>query len=658
MGGRPSGLTDIGADPLRHELARFLAGGDEVLAFFTPEAAEHVEAMAAAILTLEREGPGEAGVAALFRAVHTLKGAAYLVGCHPVGELAHDLEDLLAAVREGRASLTPAALDVALAVADTLRHMLDPAGAEGIDLTAAVARVRQRLADLLGPLPSAPAPHATARASGMPERWPPSLGVAPDPGDVRPTGRRTIRVPLDRLDALIERVGQLAVACRALEGRLGALDRHRDVLLASRARLGQAATDLQRRQREESRPARHETKDDVEDLARRVAEVASDVTEVQLELAALGRAARADLAQLRGLTDEVRAGLGRARLVSIGGLYSRFVRQGREAARSSGKAVRIETSGEAIELDASVLEHVVDPLLHLVQNAVAHGIESPEERHARGKAATGTVTLSAARRGAFVVVEVADDGRGLDPEHLRRRAVSAGFLSFAQASALTDREALELIFRPGFSTADEVTPTAGRGVGMDVVRTDVGRANGEIEVATAPGVGTRFTLRLPLTGLVTGSGAGARGGAGEQDDTHFRAAGGAGAARRRVLLVDDSISVRTLVGRMLGQAGFEVTTAPDGAEALARLGEASFDVMVTDLEMPRLDGHALLEDVRRHPGTRELPVVILTTHAGDRHRALARRLGVEHYVTKPVAEGTLARLVGSLVEETAMGRRS
>src|SRR3989442_3037958 len=156
-----------------------------------------------------------------------------------------------------------------------------------------------------------------------------------------------------------------------------------------------------------------------------------------------------------------------------------------------------------VGLDASTIQQVVRPLLRLVQTAVAHGRENPDERRARGKPAAGTVSLSASHRGAFVVIEVIDDGRGIDADRLRRRAVAQGFIRAEAAATMSDHDALELIFRPGFSTAAEVTTTAGRGVGMDVVRTNIGRLNGEVEVSTELGAGTRFTLRLPLTVLVT-----------------------------------------------------------------------------------------------------------------------------------------------------------
>jgi len=640
-----------------------------------------------------------------------------------------------------------------------------------------------------------------------------------DPAPAR-VGRQTIRVALDRLDALMDLVGELVIARSALERRLGEIDRLGEVLFASRARLGQAVADVERRSLEARLPSRRargpledeharprsvaelfaelefDRYDDLTLFARSVSEIASDIAEVHTELASLGRSVREDVGLVHRLTGEVRAGLGRARLVPIGSLYTRFARQGQEAARAASKSVRIETSGESVELDASVIEQIVDPLLHLAQNAVAHGIEEPDERQAAGKPAAGVVSLTASHRGAFVVVEVADDGRGIDVDRLRRRAVAQGFVTSEVATAMSDKDALDLIFRPGFSTAAEVTTTAGRGVGMDIVRTNVGRLNGEVEVSTEPGAGTRFSLRLPLTVLVTEAllvraagealavpvnavhviatlgpsecriteegeaaliedrwlpmvrldralglpepgaaerlqvlalrgggglfacvvdqvlhkeeivvkplgafldGVGPYAGAtvaadgrvtllldpvrlgelatrptpptrarmatpaaslgtdghGEAGDAAHR---GGRAGKARVLLVDDSISVRKFVAQMLEKAGFEVATAADGAEAMARLGERDFDVLVTDLEMPRLNGYELLEDVRRRAGTRDLPVVILTTRSGEKHQHLARRLGVNHYMTKPVIEDAFVRLVESLAPRNGTER--
>jgi chemosensory pili system protein ChpA (sensor histidine kinase/response regulator) len=408
-----------------------------------------------------------------------------------------------------------------------------------------------------------------------------------------------------------------------------------------------------------------------------------------------------------------------------------------------------------------------------VRNAADHGLEMPAERLAAGKPERGTIRLSARHEGGHIIIEVADDGRGIDADAVKTAAVKGNFVTPAALAELSERDVLDLIFLPGFSTAPAVTTAAGRGVGMDVVRTNVGRLGGDVDVETTPGQGTRFTIRLPLTVAISDAllvrvgsevvgipvpvvkamvrvgpediqqadgresveiegqavdlrrlehvlqvpslhpggrrpvvavrtgrrtlalavdallgkedvviktlgafldGVGPFGGAtvsGEGRvilllDPVRLLEGAAGllttpaiaalpashpatpGARRRVLLVDDSVSVRKFVGQMLERAGFAVATANDGADALQRLVDERFDVVVTDLEMPRLNGYELIRDIKRRPASRHTPIVVLTTRAGEKHVGLAQQLGVDHYATKPVDEQAFVRLVDSL----------
>jgi chemosensory pili system protein ChpA (sensor histidine kinase/response regulator) len=507
-----------------------------------------------------------------------------------------------------------------------------------------------------------------------------------------------------------------------------------------------------------------------------VAELSADLAEVQTQVGGLIRTIWEDTAQIQRLTGHLKTEITGARMVPVARLFARFGRQVREAARAAGKTVTLEVSGETVEMDSSIAEAIADPLLHLVQNAITHGIEPEDERQARGKPGAGTIRLRAAHRGAFVHIEVEDDGRGIDVELLKAAAVRQGFLPSEAVAGLSPHEALDLMFLPGFSTAPVVTTVSGRGVGMDVVRTNVSRLGGEIDVETEPGAGTCFTLRLPLTVVIsdalmirTGSetlaipvsavrmilnvrpGAIQSGGGQErvrvddrmvdllrldrllaltpgvareripvvvlrsggtslavavdelggkeevvikslgaflQGSSPFTGAtisgegrvillldparlvalaeglsrapvagtpraaepgpGPAAEAARRVLLVDDSISVRRFVGHMLERAGFHVITANDGAEALRYLTDTPVHAVITDLEMPRVNGYELIEDLRRRPATRDLPIVVLTTRAGEKHLNLARRLGVKHYVSKPVDEHVFVRLIASL----------
>jgi len=440
-------------------------------------------------------------------------------------------------------------------------------------------------------------------------------------------------------------------------------------------------------------------------------------------------------------------------------------------------------SGAAVEIDSAIIEQIADPLLHLVQNAIAHGLETEDERRGAGKPAEGTIHLRAHHENGAVLVEVEDDGRGIDVEGLRTHAAGRGLITAEAAPLLSDHEVLSLIFLPGFTTARQVTAASGRGIGLDVVRTNVARINGDVEVTTRPGAGTRFRIRIPLTVLISDALLVGVGGetfavplntvtqvmtvaperiqsAGEKemvwvrdqlvdlirldrylalpvaaprrevtllvlrsggrslavavDDLHgkdelvIKRLGGFPAgvgpfssgtisaegrvilvlnparllppsgglspfaesrvrveperppaevrrprtdAARRFLLVDDSISVRKFVGQMLERSGFEVVTASNGAEALQRLEHTAIHAVITDLEMPNGNGYELIENLRRRPSTRDLPIVILTTRSGDKHQELARRLGVEHYLTKPVDEAAFVALMASLVPE-------
>jgi chemosensory pili system protein ChpA (sensor histidine kinase/response regulator) len=773
--------TPVGRD-------RAVGENEDILAYFAPEAAEHLETMTRALLALERSGRDEEELQSLFRAVHTLKGAAYTVGVTPVGDLAHRLEDLLVAVREARQPLTPAVVEAAFVGVDALRGLVGVGGAPTAEAESAAAHASARIAALTTGEPEPPAA-PEPRLAPMVSR----PAAAGDRGAA--AAGPFIRVSLDRLDVVMNQVGELVIARSRLDRRLRELDRVGELLQFSRTRMAKAIEGVRPHNPDHSRSVgageirilrpdpifaelEFDRYDDFDILARSVAELSADLGEVQAEVGGLIRSIWDDTAQIQRLTGSLRTEITRARMVRVGRLFTRFARQVREAARAAGKVVAFEVHGESVELDNSVIDQIADPLLHLVQNAITHGIEPDGERQALGKPVPGTVRLSATHRGAFVHIEVEDDGRGIDVERLEAEAVRQGFLPPDEVAQLSPREALNLVFLPGFSTAPVVTTAAGRGVGMDVVRTNVTRLNGEIDVETEPGVGTRFRLKLPLTVVVSDAltvhaggqslaialnavrlvlavrreeirvvgrtemvrvdgewvdlvhlprllgmapdrprerlpvvvlraggaalavavdelggkeeivikslggyprGLGPFTGATISGDGRVtlvldptrllelaeRAARGAGPkaegrqpmaegpivaspAERRILLVDDSISVRKFVGHMLERAGFRVLTATDGVEALQQLTETPVDTVITDLEMPRLNGYELIEDLRRRPATRHLPVVVLTTRAGEKHWALARRLGVEHYVSKPVDEQAFVRLLRSI----------
>ncbi len=770
---------------------------DDALAYFVPEAADLLDIMSRSLLALEHGQGGEDDIATLFRAIHTLKGAAYVVGHVRVGDLAHRIEDVLAAVRNTRGSLGVAAIDAIHAAVEAARCLL------GLTDVVSLENVTQVHEQALARLATATPPAATGiRDAGAPapSSIPPAEPVSPAPLAAAP-GAAPSRGSIAgmRLDLLVNLAGELVAARRRLEGRLRELERVGEVLSLSRTRMAKAVGEFEELQGSgfdfltgQGEPQSAIVKkskpdplfaeldldrfDHVDMVGRSLAEITADLAVAQTQVAGLARGLSEDTGWIQRLTGTLRSEITRARLVPVGRMFARVARQVREAASAAGKSVALEVTGESVEVDSAIVEQMTAPILHLLQNAITHGIEREDERRARGKPAQGKISLRASHRGGSIHIEMSDDGRGIDVERLKAEAVRRGLVPPEVARLMDGTEALELIFQPGLSTASAVTPSAGRGVGLDVVRTTVGRLNGEVAVASEAGAGTRFTIRLPLTVLVSeallvrvgseilaipvnavkrivavpcdeveragraervrvedqpldllrldrllgltpdeerarlcvvalraagrpvalavdellgkeeivvrglgeflGS-VGPFGGATLSDEgriillldparlleTPGASAAAAVPARaeppitpaapaeppgpRRILLVDDSISVRKFVGQMLERAGFAVITAADGVEGLQVLEETPVDAVITDLEMPRLNGFELIQELRRRAVTRDLPIVVLTTRVGAKHLNLARWLGVTDYVAKPVDEPAFLRLMDS-----------
>jgi chemosensory pili system protein ChpA (sensor histidine kinase/response regulator) len=802
-----NGLDAPPATPFLSEERRSARG--DLPDYFRVEASEHLDTIATALLALEQRGRSDEDLATLLRALHTLKGAAYVLGCRTLGDVAHQLEEVLATVREARIALTPSIIETLFLGVNALRALL---GSEGptSDSLDAFTRAVTELASAPTTSPSAspdlteaPADVAVTRSDASPAPSSSASAGAHPPS----LGRLGIRVTPERLDSLMNLTAELVITRNRLDRHLLRFKHLAELQSASVARIGTVAKDIDRERHDGKLPGGQrldaapdlpfdglselaveleiERDEQLDVVSRRLTEISADLSEVQSAFAVSVRSAVTDVAQLQRLMGRLRSEITRARMIPIGTLLGRIGPLVREASRMAGKDVRLQVSGESVVVDTGVIEQITDALLHLVQNAVTHGLESSEERCAQGKPPHGTIRVSAKHQAGFICVEVDDDGRGVDIGQLKVQAVERGFLDAAVAARLTDSEALDLIFLPGLSTAPLVTTVAGRGVGMDVVRTNVARLNGQVTVETHARAGTRFTLRVPLTiasseVLLVRIGSevlgfplsavqrvltlrpetiesldgierlrigeelvevirleraldispteappelsvvvlGARGRAwavvvtellGQEDSVikplgsfleeagpwagamisaegriillldpsrlveprvvGFRAVTsgtvrplteevGSGAGlpsreARRLLLVDDSISVRKAIGHMLEKAGFQVVTASDGVEALEHLGELSFNAVITDLEMPRLNGFQLIQDLRRRPATRNIPVVVLTTRAGAQHLNLARWLGVEHYLSKPVDEAAFVRLMESLASPEA-----
>ena len=348
-----------------------------------------------------------------------------------------------------------------------------------------------------------------------------------------------MRISLERLDRMMNAVGELVINRTRMLGRLSELAKLVEILNFSKSRLSGKVGRLSGKARIQShssdpKPGSHaaakgyfprpfleicrrswskiwrefsdlemDRYDDFNILSRSLTEISADITEVLAQLEGFMGRVDSDIDEFTKLAHHLQDEITAARMVPIGNLYTRLSRTVRDASKAAGKPVELLLEGAETELDNNIIQHISDPLIHLVRNAVAHGLESPIARRDAGKSEKGRVEVRAYHRGNHIFIEVEDDGRGIDYEDVRRHVMESGALSPLAAAELSERELREFLFRPGFTTASSMTELAGRGVGLDVVRANVHALNGEIEVRSELGRGACFTVKVPLTLIIS-----------------------------------------------------------------------------------------------------------------------------------------------------------
>ncbi|MEX0179758.1 MULTISPECIES: Hpt domain-containing protein [unclassified Stenotrophomonas] len=744
-----------------------------------------------------REAPQDReALAGLQRDLHTLKGGARMAGINAIGDLGHSIESLLEAVAAGRTEIERRDVQLLERGFDRLHQLLTRTGEH---------RIVEPAQDLLDAFEArtttdiAAASAAAAAAAVEAEQSPqvtsalavvdaplsaplPVEGSTEEDPLARPQ-QEQVRVRADLLDRLVNHAGEVAIYRSRLEQQLGAFRGAMGELERTNARLRDQLRRLDleteaqivaRYQREQDQadhkfdPLELDRFSTLQQLSRALNESAADLGGLQGVLDDLSRQYDSLLQQQSRVSSELQDGLMRARMVPFDGLVPRLRRVVRQAGMDTGKQVHLTLEGTHGELDRNVLDRMVAPLEHMLRNSVAHGLEAPEQRRAAGKPEEGEIAIRLHREGSEIVLDVADDGAGLDREAIRRRAIERGLLpADAQPS---EQELDNLIFASGFSTADQVSQLAGRGVGMDVVGNEVRQLGGSVDIQSVRGQGVRFTLRLPQTLAVTQAvfvqigettfavPVASVSGIGRLSHERFEAAdrsyryGGedyplydlgslvgqaparadgqaqvplllvrAGDLRaavaidqvlgnrevvvkpvglqiasvpgiygatitgdgrvvvildvaplvRRflanptapvlvnaprqerqvplVMVVDDSLTMRKVTGRILERHNFEVSVARDGVEALEQLEERVPDLMLLDIEMPRMDGYELATAMRADPRYKDVPIVMITSRSGDKHRQRAFEIGVQRYLGKPYQELDLMRNVYDLL---------
>ena len=498
---------------------------------FIAEAEEHIANLESGLLRLEQGGDG-AVIAELFRSAHTLKGSAGAAGLTGMSQLAHAMENLLDQVRNGTKAVTAELIDALLMGVDLLRAMVValhqdaplPDAAPLIRQLTALAQQTpnalqrdelaapsQRATEVIVTLnifikPECPMPAARAfQAYLAMSRYGEVVSLEPPVSEIQ-AGRVKYR-----LDAQVRFPDEAALA--ELERELSRFD---DVVVEmQRQQEGQRVREIVVPPSAAETPTAAPTElQSVRVSVEQMDALLNLVGELVIERARLERGVRrvtefhgnGIAEELQGVTERIsrivgqlQEALTRTRMVPLSVVFGRFPRLVRELARSMGKRVQLRIEGEDTEIDRALVEKLNECLVHLVRNALDHGIEPPDERIASGKPPEGVVELMASQSEGSVIVVVRDDGRGIDPDKVRRKAVERGWLSEEQAAALSDDDALRLIFRPGFSTKEQVSEVSGRGVGMDVVKNALEQIGGTVDIQSTVGGGTTVTLRLPLT---------------------------------------------------------------------------------------------------------------------------------------------------------------
>jgi chemosensory pili system protein ChpA (sensor histidine kinase/response regulator) len=780
----------------------------DLLEVFGNEAQDHLAVMSAAISRLAEAPDDDEALAEVRRSAHTLKGAAAMVGLRTISTLAHRMEDLLGAIAEGTVPATPDVPLLLLAATDRLHAVVlgeaPPATALPADLAARFDEMLGRPRVSAQPARSTPARRRPAQAAAHQERRR-ATGADRRSGGERRAGAQSVRVQVSRLDEIIGLQGEVIISRSAFEQQVAELGRQVAQLDASLDRLSrtwmrfEAETlagggPLAARASAGAQPADASLPAGFDELefdrytewhvlSRQLTEAAADLVEGQRQLHETLGATERESTRLRRSTQDLQDRLMRLRMVPLSTLSTRLDRIVRVTAQEDGKDVAFVMEGGDVAIDKPLLDRLADPLLHLLRNAIDHGVEESAVRAAAGKPERATVRVAARYEGSQALVEVIDDGAGLDHEAIRAKARRTGRLSRGRAAAATSEELEALIFETGFSTRARVTELSGRGVGLDAVRAAVRELNGTIEVRTEAGLGTTFAIRLPLTLALSrvvmvrsgdetfavpvtaidqvirvgaddleGQGrtlalrsddgeaphdavwladavggqaptaptatggalllkggrriallvdelldtrevvvrllgrglAGVPGLAGATvladgrvvlilDAESLLAAAQASSPRRperaavpsragdqlRVLIVDDSVSVRHVLASLAARAGWDAVQARDGMEALDLLTADVLrpHVILSDIEMPRMDGFELTSAVRADPALAETPIVLITSRSGDKHRARAFDLGVDDYLVKPFQESELIDLVGRLAWRTAPGNR-
>ncbi|MGM0677487.1 MAG: Hpt domain-containing protein, partial [Pseudomonadota bacterium] len=783
---------------------------DELMDIFLEEASDILNEVDSTLERWSEDLNDQALINAFQRQLHTLKGGARMAGITAIADLSHALESLMIAISEGEREAQSSMLETVHQGVDRLTSMVEraqrgepvPVAPELVaqlhDMRA--GEVTPPVESMPDPMPEAPVTPPPAPDTSEPVLPPQPFTPEPEPAPAARAagaGQEQVRVRADVLDNLVNFAGEVSIYHARMEQQITAFGFNLGELSQTIARLREQLRKLEmeteaqilfRHEQEQGEEAKWQEDFDpleldrysnIQQLSRALAESVNDLVSIQDLLSDQIRDSETLLQQQSRVSTELQEGLMHTRMVQFDTMAPRLRRIVRQTATELGKRVELDIEGEASELDRSVLERMVAPLEHMLRNAIAHGVEPPEKRLSQGKEPVGRILLRVSREGSEVVLQVKDDGAGIPLEMVREKVQRLGLVR--DLASLSDHDLMQFILESGFSTADQVSQISGRGVGMDVVNSEIKQLGGVLAIDSTQGEGTTFTVRLPFTLAITQSllvqtgedvyavplssiegivrmrardldalyaeqdpqyeyagnqyevkhlgalldvsqpqlhnpevmfpvllvrsgdvrialqvdnlqgsrevviksvgpqvakvkgisgatilGDGrvvmildipalVRAGAGVQLIYHGDGHAGAEESRATILVVDDSITIRKVTARALERHHYQVLTAKDGLDALALLQDTVPDLILLDIEMPRMDGFELATHVRNDLRLSHIPIIMITSRTGDKHRQRALEIGVNHYLGKPYQEADLLSHIQELLE--AQGTR-
>jgi chemosensory pili system protein ChpA (sensor histidine kinase/response regulator) len=801
---------------------------DELIDIFLEEADELLESCEETLREIQNTPNSTEHIHQLQRNMHTLKGGARMAELTPVGNLTHNLESLVVMVDEGKVNADKRLFDLLQEALDTLTSMLggvrkrEPLVSANnlnnriemlmrgeveekrsverfdVDLSILESADEEELEeiDISALLPANRDKDSTDEAEAVSEKREDSVEHEKPHWGERATdvnfkdSQEQVRVRSDLLNSLVDYAGEVNIYHARMGKQISDFGFNLSELTQTVVRLKEQLrkleieTEIQIRSGYEKESDSYDENFDplemdqystIQQLTRSLGETAGDVESINEILKEITRDSETLLGQESRISTDLQEGLMRTRMVRFGGLSSRLRRIVRQVSRELGKEVEVEIVGDNSEVDRTVLDRIIAPLEHMLRNAVAHGIEMPEVRKSLGKNEIGKILITVDRQGADVVINVKDDGAGIDVAKVRAKAIKQGFIT--EDSTLSDHDILQFILQSGFTTADEISQVAGRGVGMDVVDSEIKQLGGVLAIETERGKGTVFRVRLPLTlainqallvsttedvfaiplasiegvvritglelqrfydsenshyefngieyelkhlgGMLTGN----QGDYSKQlqlfpvllvhvGDKHFAlhvddllgrreivvkpvglqiggVRGIAGATiladgrvvlilemsalvvadslfkehvpvaeeaepvivdnRKTIMVVDDSITIRKVTERMLTRYGIDVILAKDGVDATNLLQEQMPDLMLLDIEMPRMDGFEVASFVRNDERLKDLPIIMITSRTGAKHKEKAMQIGVNQYLGKPFQEDDLVNNINEIL---------